>query len=250
MDSDFNNGDDPPPRYEEVIGEEIIDEESDSDSTPIVLILSNKSIHIESAPERPLYRMNQSVTQLAYTGTSIKFERIEYNQPPEKPGSNQQPPIEQSKHLYYIVHPENAQYRKDVPAAYYITSAATETPGNIRFDTSSSSKRPLQRKPEFKALLSAGKHMWNDPLFNEESQVPLFTVKQSWKGGGYKWATSDGRQVAIEDGKGEESRLIVSTPIQPEMRDALVAMWVLRVWYENAETRQAKRDSMFSPYPP
>ncbi|KAK2809802.1 hypothetical protein FQN50_003442 [Emmonsiellopsis sp. PD_5] len=196
--------------------------------------------------------MNRSVTQLAYTGTSIKFERMEYYQPPAAPESKRPQPLEErSKHLYYIVHPENAQYRTDVPAAYYITSAATETPGNIRFDTSSS-KRPLQNKREFKALLSAGKHMWNEPLFNEEkNDTPLFTVKQSWKGGGYKWTTiSDARQVAVEDGKGEEPRLIVSTPIQPGMRDALVAMWVLRVWYENAETRQAKRDSMFSPLLP
>jgi hypothetical protein len=46
----------------------------------------------------------------------------------------------------------------------------------------------------------------------------------------------------VEDGKGDEHKLVITTPITQEMWDALVAVWMLRLWYETAESKQAKRE--------
>lgn len=207
---------------------------------PTALVLENQSILAENVPSTPLYQMNWSVTSVSQKGSSIIFERVEHHVP-ENVGSTT-PTKPQNKHIFYLAHPVNAQYRTDIPAAYYVTSVSREMLGNITLEISKSQFQ----KPEFKALLSAKKTASDNPLFNEKAQQkPLFNVKRTWKGGGYKWFNSDGGEVAFEDGKDGQDKLVVVVSMQREMRDALVAMWALRLWHDTAESRQAKREGIY-----
>lgn len=139
------------------------------------------------------------------------------------------------RHLFYLTHPVNAQYRTDIPARYYISSAVPEMVGNIRLETS---KARFQRT-SFKAMLSAKKTASDKPLFNNGTQqLLLFDIHPDWKGGRncYRWSDSNGRQVAVEDKEDDRCKLSVTTIMPQELRDALVGTWLLRLWHDTAES--------------
>ncbi|KAL3484204.1 hypothetical protein BJX62DRAFT_219074 [Aspergillus germanicus] len=235
---------DPPPPYEDVVGEG-----SDTPSLlqpPVTLLLDGQCIR-DASTSATLYQISRSVTTLPKTpqkNSSIIFERIENdNRVPEKPegsGTKQQPQL-QHQHLFYLAHPADAQYRTDTPG-YYITSVDRGTVGNIHFETS---KSRLQ-KTEFQALLSAKRTASDRPLFDDAGKATtLFTARPAkLMSSRYTWTRENGSQVAFEDGRGEEHRLAITTAMPQEMRDALVASWMLKLWYETAESKQAKREEL------
>ncbi|KNG91190.1 hypothetical protein ANOM_000628 [Aspergillus nomiae NRRL 13137] len=209
---------------------------------PTTLILSSKLIHTEAAPSTPLYEISRDIASLPQKFTSVKFERIETDAPSESGSKSPEP---QKKLIFYLAHPAHARYRKDVPA-YYITAVSLGSLGNIRFEVSKS----RFQKAEFRALLSAGKSMDDKPLFCEDVETTLFTAKMKWTGGGYRWTDARGREVAFEGGKGDGGKLAVTASMEQDMRDALVALWVLRTWYETAESSKAKADELAAWMPP
>ncbi|KAL5333784.1 hypothetical protein BJX70DRAFT_391905 [Aspergillus crustosus] len=186
---------------------------------PSVLLLDGESIRDTSSA--CLYRISRSVTTLRTT----------------------------TKKLLYNVrttHPADAQYRTDIPA-YYITCVDPETLGNIHIETS----KPRLQKTEFTAILSRDRTASHKPLFNEPGQLStLFTARPtSWRSSHYAWTDSEGNQVAVEDTDGEYRKLAISMPMPQETRDALVAVWLLRLWYETAESKQAKREGSLDRLP-
>ncbi|KAL3451413.1 hypothetical protein BJX65DRAFT_267884 [Aspergillus insuetus] len=234
---------DPPPPYEDVVGEG-----SDTPSLlqPVTLFLDGQCIRDASSSGAPLFQISRSVTMLPKTppkNSSIIFERIdqESNVPEKAEALETQQGQAKHRHLFYLAHPADAQYRTDIPA-YYITSVDTETVGNIHFETS---KSRLQ-KTEFQALLSAKRTASDRPLFDDAGRATtLFNARPAkLMSSRYTWTRENGSQVAVEDGKGDKHSLVITTPITQEMRDALVAVWMLRLWYETAESKQAKREEL------
>ncbi|KAF5857017.1 hypothetical protein ETB97_006408 [Aspergillus alliaceus] len=222
--------DGPPPPYEE-----IGNKRQDDILNPAVLTLANQSIHAETTPSTPLYRISQDITSTHQKFSSLKFERIE-TPLSLQPDSKSSP---EAQHLFFLAHPAHAQYRTDIPA-YYITSVSSKTLGNIRFEMT---KSRLQ-KIEFRALLSAKKTACDKPLFDEGIEEPLFSAKPKWSGSRYRWLVAGGNEVAFEDGKGERQKLVVTVPLQRDKRDALVALWILRLWHDTAESRLARREAL------
>lgn len=203
------------------------------------LVLEGQSVRTETTTSAPLYQINQSVTSTSQKVSTVRFERVEHDVLPVKSGGTTltEP---RNQHLFYLVHPVGAQYRTDLPAHYYVTSVSPEMVGNICFEISSA----RFQEAEFKALLSLKKNAQDKPLFenDERAQQLLFSAKPKWRiSRHYIWTDSDGRQVAVEDGDGDQHKLIVTTSMWKELRDALVAMWILRLWHDRAESRQAKR---------
>lgn len=133
--------------------------------------------------------------------------------------------------------------------------------GNIHFETTDVQKQKMKRRKRtgFTAVLSPGRSASDHPLFSsstssgdgKECRV-LFTATQrltrwSLKGkrkGGYSWFDSEGGQVAVEEnGEGEgERKLVITVSMRRDFRDVLVALWMLRVWFETAESKQARRE--------
>ncbi|KAB8226306.1 hypothetical protein BDV33DRAFT_197302 [Aspergillus novoparasiticus] len=230
---------DPPPPYSE---SPISNTPAQETLHPTTLILSNKSIHAETAPSTPLYQVSQDISSLPQKFTSVKFERLETSAPIKIENKSTEP---QKKHIFYLAHPAHAQYRKDVPA-YYITSVSPGSPGNIRFEMGKS----RFQKVEFRALLSPGKTMGDKPLFSKDAETVLFSAKMKWTGGGYRWTDARGMEVAFEGGKGERSKLVITASMNQDMKDALVALWVLRMWYDTADSSKAKADELAAWLPP
>ncbi|PKX89316.1 uncharacterized protein P174DRAFT_396941 [Aspergillus novofumigatus IBT 16806] len=233
--------------------------ESDSESyqkpggkllEPADLFLSGQSVLAEAATPTPLYHLNSDITSISNKNSSVTLEGVEHGV--SELGSEIESVTAgtpQKRHLFYLAHPVNAQYRTDIPAMYYITSAVPEMVGNIRLETS---EARLQRT-SFKAMLSPKKTASDKPLFDEGTpQVLLFDIRPDWKVGRnyYKWSDSNGRQVAIEEKENDRYKLSITRSMPREMKDALVATWLLRLWHDTAESKRAKRqflESMTSP---
>ncbi|KAI9370773.1 hypothetical protein BJX61DRAFT_71697 [Aspergillus egyptiacus] len=211
---------------------------------PAVLFLSGQSVLVEGAPSTPLYQFNSDIRSISNKDSSVALERIQQDVPPELETEHQGVPAgvpRKRHHLFYLAHPLNARYRTDIPARYYITSAVPEMVGNIRLETY---EARLQRT-SFKAMLSAGKTASDKPLFNEGTQqLLLFDIQPEWKVGRncYKWSDSKGAQVAVEGKEDERYKLSITRRMPQELRDALVATWLLRLWHDTAESKQAKRE--------
>lgn len=205
---------------------------------PAVFLTAGESILVEGVASTSVYHLSRSVLSFSSKqDSSVLFERVEH-QAPEKATNTEEPIRQRTRRLFHLVHPLNASYRTDIPA-YYITSISPGMPGNIQFETS---KSRLQ-KTEFKALLSPSKTASSKSLFDEKAQQQLlFSVKPKWIGARYKWTNSNGGEVAFEDRKDSQHKLVVTAPLQRGMRDALVALWALRLWHDTAETRQVKRE--------
>lgn len=200
---------------------------------PGVLSMSGQSVFAEAAPSTPLYQLNRDIRSIMNKDSSVELERVDVE------GVTADKP--RIRPVFYLVHPMNAQYRDDIPARYYITSAEPEMVGNIRLETS----KALFQRTAFKAMLSAKRTASDTPLFDEGTQQRLlFEIRPRWKAGGnrYRWCDSNGGEVALEDREGERYTLAVTAPMPKELRDALVATWVLKLWHDMAESKQAKRE--------
>lgn len=131
--------------------------------------------------------------------------------------------------------------------------------GNIHFETTTAQGQKMKKsRPGFRAVLSPGRSASDHPLFfssedgdGENRCQGLFTAKPitrwPWKGkgkGGYTWFDSEGEQVAVEgDGEGEcERKLAITVSMRRDLRDVLVALWMLRLWFETAESKRARRE--------
>lgn len=209
-----------------------------------------------------LYKLSRPVTSLPKPGpnssSSVTFERVEYNNTtPEAKStgihkddsqSKSEPEQEpENKHLFYLVHPRDAQYRRDTPAYYITCLSASASPdkmqGNLQFET----RGTVLHGTEFQALLSRGRTWEHKPLFDIRGKVPLFVARrEGLMGGQYTWRENLGREVGHEGARNGDSRvLVITSAMEQEKRDALVALWVLRIWYEVAESPKAKREGWF-----
>ncbi|KAL4790413.1 hypothetical protein BDV19DRAFT_334694 [Aspergillus venezuelensis] len=235
---------DPLPSSKITVREEVRDV-VENNVPPAILLLEDTTIR-EASTSTPLYKLSRSVAHRLRTtpkNSSVTFERAERSTPEHTELSQAE---SHYKHLFYLAHPAGAQYHSDTPA-YYITSVETNTTlGNLHFETS----KPRFQKPEFTARLSANRTSADNPLFDEADKANvLFTARPAkWLSGtsGYTWFNDAGQQVAVENepGKGGQYKLDVSMPLSQEMRDALVGLWALRLWYETAESKEAKREAL------
>ncbi|KAI0843903.1 hypothetical protein F5Y00DRAFT_221116 [Daldinia vernicosa] len=209
---------------------------------PTTLVLKDQYIAPETEPTNWLYQIGQDVTAIPQKATSIAFEKIENNEPVEVDSSTST--RSQNRHLFYLAHPLGARYRTDIPP-YYLTSVSSDTLGNISLETSKS----RLGKYAFKVLVSSGRSWTDNPLFHENAEL-LFNVKQKWANGHYIWADSNNKQVAYEDDKYNQHRLVITASMKADFRDALVAAWCLKLWHDTSESSQAKSKYMESLTPP
>ncbi|CAG8411044.1 unnamed protein product [Penicillium salamii] len=208
---------------------------------PTVLFLSGHSVLDEAATSTPLYQVNCDITSISNKDSSLVFERVDHKVPElELEDVDVTAGTSRKRPIFYLAHPMNAQYRTDIPARYYITAALPEMVGNIRLDTSGT----RFHKVSFKAMLSSGKTASHQPLFDEVTQQLLFDIQPQWKLGRscYKWSDCVGKQLAVEEHMGDIYKLSITTHLEQSLRDALVAVWLLRLWHDTAESKQAKKE--------
>ncbi|KAH7322533.1 hypothetical protein B0I35DRAFT_425949 [Stachybotrys elegans] len=203
---------------------------------PTTYVLNGTNIAPEDAPGQPLFRLAWDITSIPQKGSSVAFDNLDHGKPEnEETHASGEPQV---RRLFYLAHPADAKFRTDVPA-YYITSASPEGLGNIGLEAN----KPRLKKMEFTVVLSPGRTASHKPLFDAQ-QRQLFSAKPKWAGNAYMWTDAEGREVAHEAGKAPQQKLVVAVPLEPRLRNALVAAWCLRLWHDTAESKEAKRDAL------
>ncbi|KAI1079650.1 hypothetical protein F5B20DRAFT_543067 [Whalleya microplaca] len=203
---------------------------------PTKLVLAGQSVYAEADESTPLYVMNQDVTTLTHKSPTVTFERVELDTVEDESIDSEDFTKQRNRHLFYLAHPAEAHRRAELGASYYITSVSRQTVGNVKLEKPTKSL-PFQ-KPEFRALLSENRSAWDSPLFDKDTETLLFDARPRWKRGRYEWLDSSGKVVAFEDdAKDGRCKLVVTIPLQRESRDALVALWCLRLWHDSAQSK-------------
>ncbi|KAI1446582.1 hypothetical protein F5Y02DRAFT_425601, partial [Annulohypoxylon stygium] len=202
---------------------------------PVILALKDQLLVSDNKAATKLYQMNWNITSIPQCGSSVIFERIEGDPLSE---INDSTTNQRNEHIFYLAHPAGAKYQEGTPE-YYLTSVSPKSLGNISLEISKSTFQ----KTEFRMLLSAGRN-WSGQILFDKDLEPLFEVKPKWMGGRYIWTDHNSNQVAYEDKKGDQQKLVITVPMKRKLRDALAATWCLRLWYETAESTRARRDEM------
>lgn len=70
-------------------------------------------------------------------------------------------------------------------------------------------------------------------LFKAATQQLLFEMRPKLKDSPYQWIDADGQIIAYESGQEGDHKLVVQVPLQQDIKDALAALWTLRLWYEH-----------------
>lgn len=197
-------------------------------SVPTTLIFDGQQITLENEPSIPLYRLSRTIACKVQKHCSIIFEQIEVVETSHPDGKGSR--IRQRPHdLYYLVNSLlMLQRRHDTPACY-LTAPSPKALGNIQVDVYNTPSQCLG----FKAMLNADKSADDVQLFKVDTQQILFEMRPKLKGGPYQWIDADGQIIAYEPGQEGNHKLVIEVPLQQDIRDALVALWTLRLWYEH-----------------
>ncbi|KAG8672193.1 hypothetical protein FPOAC1_005455 [Fusarium poae] len=208
----------------------------DEDFTvPSTLVFSGQLITSEDAPSTPLYQLNRELACKVQTNMAIIFESVQFTET-INPESKVIRRRKTSQDLYYLVHLRNSPLSQDNLPIYYITAASPGSLGNIQLDICNTD----HQKKDFKAMLNADKSAADILLFNRDTQQLLFDIKPEWKGDQYQWIDENGAKVAFESRTAEGQRLHIQVSLQQQKRDALVALWILRLWNSIAESSVPK----------
>lgn len=205
---------------------------------PQTLVLDGQQVVAETEANTPLYRTSRLVTKIQQQPSSIHLERVGSLGGEWKSAGDSTQQNGQNQLLFYLVHPVNSSYRENVPN-YFATGTSPQGLGNLILNIQ---KRKLQ-KPEYRITLSKGRSATSQPLFHAEEDIVLFTAKPKTMGKRLIWKDETGKPVATEDVKvGKSPRLQITKRLDIATRDALVAVWCLRVWSDVAESRESKQD--------
>ncbi|KAF5669982.1 hypothetical protein FHETE_4665 [Fusarium heterosporum] len=205
---------------------------SSGNFVPVTLLFSGQLIRSEDAPSTPLYHLSQEPARIVHRNLSIIFEKVEFAETGDPDGKV--PRLRRrTQDLYYLVHPRRGNFRDDMPR-YYITAAAPEALGNVQFYISKAAPGEI----EFRAMLNPDKSAADIKLFNCDTQKLLFDIKPKEKGDHYEWVDADGRMVAYESKASDQHKLVIQIPLQQQMKDVMVALWILRIWHDVAESQE------------
>ncbi|KAF4993088.1 hypothetical protein FGRMN_6703 [Fusarium graminum] len=208
---------------------------SESRANMGVVVKTCQQVRFEDAPSTPLYHLSQEPARIVHRNLSIIFEKVEFVETSDPQGKV--PRLRrQTEDLYYLVHPRKGNFRDDMPR-YYITAAAPETLGNVQFYIS----KAVSGDIEFRAMLNPDKSAADIKLFDCDTQKFLFDIKPKEKGDHYEWVDADGRMVAYESEESDQHKLVIQIPLQQQMQDVMVALWILRIWHDIAESREVSQ---------
>ncbi|KAK9772091.1 hypothetical protein AB5N19_11713 [Seiridium cardinale] len=223
------NYEDPPPysAQDQDCADELVD--------PTILILVGSSVHAEAATSPPLYSLSHSIDSLTGSESLVVLERYINT---VRTGADEVPRIAcRKRHIYDLKHLPPVLS----PNFAFVLGAVSRRwcIGNIGFRKSA---RPGQG---FKAVTTRPVksdrfpkgYQARQPSEKEIDQIFGVKIRQNT----YEWHTLDGGLVAVEDGRDDQQRLIITAPLTRRIVDALVGCWCLRIWYNNIEIQKGSQ---------
>ncbi|KAM0236178.1 hypothetical protein ACHAPO_005402 [Fusarium lateritium] len=184
--------------------------------------ISGRFIYSSTSSQAPAYEFSHSIGYLHDHDRSVKVERVDSV---IKNSAGLPQVALKNRHLFDLKHPTAAEF----PTFPYHAEAATRR-ALCSFGVSYfRSGNLLRQKKGFRfdrAAKGADRKL--------EPQGMLYEASSSRsKGVAYEWRDAQGELIAreVEDEKASMS-LVITAEMSVELRDALVAAWILRIWYE------------------
>ncbi|SPJ71233.1 uncharacterized protein FTOL_00961 [Fusarium torulosum] len=186
---------------------------------PATLYISGRFIYSTDPQETPLYEFSHSIGYLHDNDRSVKVERVDTV---VKTSGEAAP---KNRHLFDLKHPTAAEF----PTFPYHAEAASRRALGSFGVSYFRSGNPLRHTKGYRfdrAVKGADRKL--------EPQDVLFEACSSRsKGVCYEWRGCQGEIIAreVEDEKASMS-LVITAEMSVELRDALVAAWILRIWWD------------------
>ncbi|KAM5386847.1 hypothetical protein ACJZ2D_000140 [Fusarium nematophilum] len=228
--------DDLPPDYPELPSYETLDSSANPPAKPEILgpatlYISGRFVYSSSDPQAPpLYEFSHSIGYLRDSDRSIKVERVDADL--KASSSPDQPPqlITRNRHLFDLKHPTPAEF----PTFEYHAESASRR-ALCSFGASSFRSGGLLRSRRAYRFQRATRG--SDRKFQPQGAGALFEASPSRdRSVGYEWRDGQERLLAREvEDEQEAMSLVVTAEMGVEMRDALVAAWIVRIWWELAK---------------
>lgn len=189
---------------------------------PATIYISGRFIYSTDPQAPPLYEFSHSIGYLHENDRSVKVERVDQV---VKTSAGTPQVVPRNRHLFDLKHPTAAEF----PNFAYHAEAATRRVlcsfGASTFRAGGILRHGKGYRFE-RAVKGADRKL--------EAQDALFEVNPSRdKAVGYEWRDARGELIAREV-KDEMSSmsLVISAEMSADMRDALVAAWIIRIWWE------------------
>ncbi|KAI5457113.1 hypothetical protein BGZ63DRAFT_395452 [Mariannaea sp. PMI_226] len=213
------------PSYESVTN--IEESVEDQVHGPVTLYVAGRFIHTNDHSSPPLYEFSHSIGFLSDADRTVSVHRID-----QIVTSRQGRPVVQDRkrHLFDLKHPTKGEY------------------ANFKFQAEVASRRALcclgisAFHPRRSLLSSLGnakrKGYWVHRAVRgadrrlEEKDVVFGAAPSRDRAVGFEWRDAEGELLAREVETNELMSLVVTAELTTATRDALVAAWMLRLWYE------------------
>lgn len=208
---------------------------------PVTLLLAGTTIHsTASASSPPLYQLSKPIGHLRVSNTTVEFNRLDYRV------KNDQTTTSRQKHVFNLVEPP---YLTDPTFTFHAESFSRTNVGHIGLKM----HRPKSRRFGF---LSSSSNSSSVPGWrairatkpregaNLEAKETIFVIHDRERGR-HEWRDGeegDGKVLAYETAEDGIFRLQIVETMERKWRDALVATWCLRLWWEIAASNVKPRD--------
>lgn len=216
-----------PPSYGEPPSYDEIANKVEHLNPPATLQISGRVIYSDKNPTEPLFELSLDPIYLRDTTRAVSIERVDTTmKPPPTPNA---PPgtVTQKRHIYDLKHPGI------ITGPVFLYSAeAISRQSLCSLGMSTFRPRRLSLTRGFRV------HRSTKRLDNQVIPLGLLFTAVSSKTNGvrYEWSNGQGEIVARELDSKQSCRLFITKEMNTKKRDALVASWVLRIWWENAES--------------
>ncbi|KAF5025937.1 hypothetical protein F66182_1972 [Fusarium sp. NRRL 66182] len=192
---------------------------------PATLYISGRFIYSTDPQAPPLYEFSHSIGYLRENDRSIKVERVD---PVVKTSAGLPQIVLKNRHIFDLKHPTAAEFPTFAFHAETATRRSLCTFGISHFRTGGLLRQGKGYRFE-RAVRGAERKL--------ESRGVLFEACSSRsRAVGYEWRDGDGELIAreVKDERTSMS-LVISAEMTAEVRDALVAAWILRIWWETGK---------------
>lgn len=205
---------------------------------PTTLYIAGRFIHATEPSSSPLYELSHSVGFLSDADRKVSLHRLDG----QRTVLGRKAPA-RKRHLFDLAHAPPAE---PDPFAFRADAVSRCAPCDLGF-------RPFSPRQGVLASLGNARHkgyqvhrVVRTRGSGDDDEPVVFTAVPSREAGvGFEWSDGEGRKLAREAETDDLMSLEVTAETEVGTRDALVAAWMLRVWFELAQVdyREPERAS-------
>ncbi|KAI1081393.1 hypothetical protein F5B20DRAFT_579256 [Whalleya microplaca] len=195
---------------------------------PVILILSERFIRIQSVNSTPLYELSRDIRRSSGCEAQVSLDRLIHSVRTNADGTPRV--THRNRHIFDLKHMPPI-LSKGFP--YCLDAISRTSMGNLALKTTSFPRpgfKVMKIEPERGDGFPKGYTARRKSLKEVEL---IFEVLR--KQGHFEWLSPDGNRIAVEEEIEGQYKLIVMSPVPRKIMDAMVGSWCLRIWRDNSK---------------